>query len=121
MKLKKGDKVFVIKGSKIIEGTLIEIRDESQYVFFENGNMTDFAPSYKVYDSKEVVENELLNIKQRKKEKINRSKENKRKIDEICHKIWLEFDIEIPFLSRPYSLDEAQRLYKRIKRERYSK
>lgn len=92
------------------EGVIDEIKSDGTYrIAYLDGSKTLYRDVKK------------YKIATRKPDSVIKKEEQYKAIDEICHKIWIEFDVEIPFLSRPTSLDEAQRLYKRLKRERYSK
>lgn len=99
--------------------------DYSKYYRDREGEIVDLNSdgTYKVayYDAdcgKTLFRNvKLEKVRRKKTNHTIKMEEESKVISEICHKICLEFDIEIPFLSRPYSMEEAEKLYRRLKRE----
>lgn len=121
IRLEIGDEVFAVRDNQILKVEFVKFSKRGSSAFFKNKHTDEILISlHKVFKTEKEAKILLEEIQHKKISRsahTDRRKKESEKISEICHNIWLEFDIEIPFLSRPYSVEEAGKLYRRLKRE----
>lgn len=117
-------KIYVIRNFKIFEGEITKItkRGTAAHVRFNGLKKTKLAGFNNIFETYNEAEKELIDRitqkklkKQKEEERLKREME---KVDKIMNKIRKEFGVEVRFLDKPATEEEAYKMYYKIKRDR---
>ena len=114
--------VYVLRNKEILKGTIVKDskRGTSQWIQLENGRRV-LVSKNKIYDNYEVAKKELGKRKNKNSYIYNKIKLENKKIDLILEKIYSEFGVSVPLLSRPLSEQDAKKLYNIIENDKTSR
>lgn len=117
-----GDEYYIARNNQVLKGKLIKrSRRGTAYWFQINGaNKKKLVATDKMFESESEAEKFIRirkenRLRARKKRAEELEKENK-EIDEILLKLYIDFGCECKFIRRPWSVEDAYRLYYRVKR-----
>lgn len=133
MGLKTGDIVYAIVNNNLVEVEFVKYSKKSERGLFkikgkEHPQLIELWWVFLKKEEAEKVQNHRLAEQEKDRQRREKIEEKKRieyekereEIMKIVDKIWHEFDIEIPFLSQPYTIEDAHRLYRKLKSEHES-
>lgn len=112
--IKLGDIIFVNRNGMTYKTTLKNVTKKGSAICLIEGKEV-IVSLLNVFLTEEEATKELDKNRQIKKQKENILNKKLKKIDEIVDRIWVEFGVTIRFLGRPSTVDEAEKLYKKLK------
>lgn len=111
-------KIYYIRNHEVHEGVVIKKTKRGTAYHVELDGKVILVSMVNLWLTRDEAEKELEkrnNIKKQKEWMIKKSIE---KIDKIMEQIFQEFGVDVPFLVRPYTVEDAEKLYRKIKREK---
>lgn len=114
-------KMYYVRNGMVLSGEVVKETKRGTAVFIKSAEGEDVLVSYSKLFRLESEAREYLASKQRAKEQkeIRLKKEIEKEqegVDKILDKIYEEFGVEVKYLSKPIFIEDAQKLYRYIKK-----